>query len=148
MNCIFSVQSELESGQEYSEELEELEVFSNKLMDKIRRIDSDKKENEEQLRIKNQEEQLEDRKLSTLRTEESLLRVENIEFNNKLDTRLQLSRTLCSKHEMEASLLEEKIEAPFNASRFSDKVCLNIKTLELVSLITSFEILGKKSEEK
>jgi hypothetical protein len=110
--------------QEYSEDLEELEVFSNKLMDKIRKIDEDKRDNERQLGLKQQEEQLEEKKLSTLRTEESLLKVESIEFKNKLSTRLDMARATCTKYNLEASLLDERIEGSFHSSRFMEKVCI------------------------
>ena len=95
-------------------------------MDKIKRIDEDKKDVEEQLRMKTQEELLEERKLSTLRTEESLLKVESIEFNNKLSTRIKICTEICGKYSLDVSLLNERIEKPFRTSDFIEKVSMGL----------------------
>ena len=65
--------------------MEELQTFSNKLMEKIKKIDDDKREIEKQIQRKESEEKREEEKLNTLRSSENLLKVGQIEFRNKLD---------------------------------------------------------------
>ena len=114
----------LECVQKFEDSLDDLEIYSNKVMDKIRNIDREKEEIEQQLRQKNQAEQLEESKLHTLRTDESVLKVENFDFKNKLNSRAELAKVLCRKYSLDISLVEERMDKSFTSSRFSDKVCL------------------------
>jgi hypothetical protein len=113
----------LEYLQKFEDSLDDLEIYSNKVMDKIRNIDREKEEIEKQLRQKNQAEQLEESKLHALRTEESMLKVENFEFKNKLGARADLAKSISKNYSLDFSPAEERIDRSFTSSRFSDKVC-------------------------
>ncbi len=108
--------------QKFEDSLDDLEIYSNKVMDKIRNIDREKEDIEQQLRQKNQAEQLEETKLHTLRTDESVLKVENFEFKNKLSSRIELAKGLCKKYSLDIAVVEERMDKSFTSSRFADKV--------------------------
>jgi hypothetical protein len=119
--------------QKFEDSLDDLEIYSNKVMDKIRNIDREKEDIDQQIRQKNQSEQLEEKKLHTLRTDESVLKVENFEFKNKLNVRVDIAKLLGRKYALDISLVEEWIDDSFTSSRFSEKVSLFIDVFEPVT---------------